>query len=108
MTYKCKQCGQSYEDKFLAEAMGECWHKETISREPYPFDVEECVTCGAIGTELKRMQFSTWEGFGKLWEWAQRQPWWEEFYWQNSAEWRCKIVHPDRFAEAIYEFLKGI
>ena len=60
--------------------------------------------------------FSTWPGFGKLWEWAQDQEWWQEFveymdinltdFVIGELEVFPWIINPDRFANAVYEFLK--
>ena len=75
-------------DKFLTESMGECWHEFSNN-------------------------FSTWEGFGKLWEWAVKQEWFSDFL--KHAEkimkmpitgWIEYFVQPDRFADALYKFLK--
>ena len=46
--------------------------------------------------------FSTWEGFGKLWEWAIEQEWWYEFW--IEQEWSKPNLK--NFANAIYKFLK--
>lgn len=90
-------------DKFLTEAMEEEFSQYT--HEIY-----------------KENNLSTWEGFGKLWEWAQKQEWWKEFCFSPIGDgYHCYIVskgldkfaigcayiHPDRFADAVYQFLKG-
>jgi hypothetical protein len=57
-------------------------------------------------------KFSTWEGFGKLWEWAQKQGWWNSFI--DAGGMDCSKdrlfpvagIHPNRFADALYELLK--
>ncbi len=66
--------------------------------------------------------FSSWRGFGKLWEWAQQQEWFKKFL--VSANVSCgyemsidfaeavgvslpdELIQPDRFADAVYSFLK--
>lgn len=71
-------------DKHLTEAMGECWYQ---SNQTY------------------NTNFSTWEGFGKLWEWSQKQEWWEDYI--NNFENHSLInVNPDRFADTVYTYLK--
>jgi hypothetical protein len=57
--------------------------------------------------------FSTWDGFGKLFCWAKEQRWWEEFVDADMADrghknWLFPIgrIHPDRLANSIYKFLK--
>jgi hypothetical protein len=57
------------------------------------------------------IDFSTWTNFGKLWEWAQGQEWWSWFvheYIFDSMEGfqDLSLIHPDRFADALYQFLK--
>jgi len=87
-------------DKFLTQAMGyrfiEVIPGFEISLERFP--------------EFGKETFSEWEWFGLLWEWAQKQEWWI-----NALElWDCshgymisfRLIHPDRFADALYQFLK--
>jgi len=104
-------------DKFLTEAMGECWH-------------------GISDYSEKEQNYSTWQGFGKIWEWAKVQEWWGDFiYYKQSmftvskgeilggtasnpvyehvinvdSKFLAKIIdliNPDTFADALYEFLK--
>jgi len=103
--------GGDVRDKFLTEAMGECWHEwEALEIE----SAWECSTCKCLWDCTKsRVDFSTWEGFGKLWEWAQQQEWWEGFLRDNipflyqASPSNFKIIHPDRLTEAVYEFLKN-
>lgn len=89
-------------DKFLTEAMDECWLSE-----------EELTFCSSCGQEWRcNTDFTTWEGFGKLWEWAQPQKWWGNFKaWSKGVEAVSmpineQLIHPDNFAEAVYKFLK--
>ena len=86
-------------DKFLTEAMGECWHQRQRH-----------------GTYLyyKNNYISTWQGFGKLWEWAEDQKWWDEFVDKDLVSrghkpWLFPLgwINPNNFANALYEFLKG-
>jgi hypothetical protein len=104
-------------DKFLTEQMGECWH------DGEPFFTNNVIYCPKCHKNLKAINeendFSTWEGFGKLWEWAQKQ----------NMEWQCRfndycfkllgyrggcsyeyipklIINPDRFADTVYAYLK--
>jgi hypothetical protein len=99
----------SERDKFLTEQMGECWHDL----------FRHCSKCAAYCRKCQKEiyeeqnNFSTWEGFGKLWEWAQKQEWWREFHnqflstpWKVSKLMNTDLVHPDRFADAVYEYLR--
>jgi hypothetical protein len=50
--------------------------------------------------------FSTWAGFGVLWVWCKRQPWWGN----HAHEWDEErilqsIIDPDIFADTIYGHL---
>ena len=99
-------------DKFLTEAMGECWHENIFS--PGGGYCGKCQESHSKMRPLPNNNFSTWEGFGKLWEWAQEQEWWGnlDFYIFHFNEYYPDIedfqelIHPDRFADAVYKFLK--
>ena len=100
-------------DKFLTKAIGECWHEPEDGYYDY-----SCVHCGIYGRTpksviIKRIDFSTWEVFGKLWEWAVKQEWWEDEFQKYSSfmddSTICVyegLINPDRFADAVYKFLK--
>lgn len=110
-------------DKFLTEAMGECTHPELFDSKAYQ-GRKICRECGRIDSLCHTIDFSTWTGFGKLWEWGQKQEWWESFIiegdfthsWgtglipsEHEASWitaMLDIVNPTNFANALYEFLK--
>lgn len=108
-------------DKFLTESMEECWHKWKDYQDLHPeidvdIDKNECLRCHEvyyISKEPKNCDFSTWQGFGKLWEWAGEQEWFpyfinEEFfgcYGGVSFNFARNFINPDRFADALYEFL---
>ena len=50
--------------------------------------------------------FSTWPRFGWLWQRAKKKGWWRKFF-DNYKEYDGFISHidPDRFADALCEFL---
>lgn len=85
----------SERDKYLTEAMGFAY--SFCSQQNY----ENGFDC------------STWEGFGKLWNWSQKQVWWAHFlfilnyeadnYYQIIPAY---VIHPDMFADAVYNYLK--
>ena len=87
-------------DKFLTEAMGECWH-EVLGGQ------WNCYKCRNENT--LNYDFSTWEGFGKLLEKARDNQGVGIIVAQNIL---AKVIEksmnniPDRFANAVYEFLK--
>ena len=92
-------------DRFLTEAMGECWHGHTISW---------CEKCQIAGRSLS---FSIPNGFFKLWDWAIKQDWWSAFgdlYYITPADGGITaiqleyLIDPDRFANTIYQYLSGI
>lgn len=99
-------------DKFLTEAMGECWHiyKRTAKGKPWI-----CWKCGQMKARDKTPKFanyfSTWEGFGKLWEWSLSQSWFEEFKYDVYKYSTYNTIHqniicPNNLADSLYEFLK--
>jgi hypothetical protein len=106
-------------DKYLTEAMG-LYHKS----EKRENDVYYCV-CGKVwGSDCAAKSincipsFYAWTGFGKLWEWAQEQEWWKDFgpfgHFEidfGKREYKVMLdftlINPDRFANAVYEFLKA-
>ena len=107
-------------DKFLTEAMDECWHK-WVRRgylETSKMPGWLCINCnngvGAIHAHAPsplRNDFSTPDGFFKLWGWAQKQEWWNSFVYEYTgvhldALNLISLINPDRFSNAIYEFLK--
>lgn len=112
----------SERDKFLTEVMGECWHIregiEYYTDSGTPYHVCRCgkkLVFHEIST-FYNPNFSTWIGFGKLWEWATQQDWWEkftdlcEYNRQFHQKWAHQvlpeIIHQDKFADAVYKFLK--
>ena len=83
-------------NKFLTEATGECCPKffETYGYHKY-------------------VDFSTWEGFGKLWEWASDQGWWDTFLTDNGRYndnfemfINENFVNPEQFAKAVAHYLQ--
>lgn len=83
-------------DKFLTEAMGGVW-LQTLN-----MGMVKSPSC----KESTTTDFSTWAGFGKLWTWAQQQEWWKSFSAYLFGWGDLSIINPDRFANAVYDFLK--
>ena len=98
-------------DKFLTEAMRECWHR-------YMGYGSICLICSDYRpSQGQNNNFSSWRGFGKLWEFAQQQEWWDDFcdyhfltLHEENEEMitylDLTILQPDKFADAVYTFLK--
>ena len=96
-------------DNFLTEAMGDCWHEWTEDLDEYTDFT--CLKCGkqVFDIEVANTDFSTWEGFGKLWEWSQKQDWCIDFLLSIdclSFALDIYFVNPDRFADAVCKYLK--
>lgn len=53
-------------DEYLTKKLGNCPHSNVIIEEPFPFDVEECADCGAVGDGLRLLSFNAWAGFGAI------------------------------------------
>ena len=75
-------------DQRLTEAMGKRWNENS---------------------PCKNLDFSTWTGFGLLWEWAKEQEWWNSFrhdLWYSPTGIRLEdLIDPDRLADAVDRFL---
>lgn len=102
-------------DNFLTVvAMGECYHKNSFWCNSITEEITyKCRLCNKSSTKtFINNDFSTWKGFGKLWEWAQEQKWWADFVsekMQTKVELQLNtysIINPDVFADAVYEFMK--
>ncbi len=98
----------SNRDKFLAEAICKNFYKPTL------FNCCTCQDCGHNNDECICIEFGEWYGFGKLWEWARLQNWWIDFEktYDGISDWRffsldLNFIHPDKFADAIYEYLQN-
>ena len=106
-------------DRFLTEAMGECWHiaeREVIPENgDTPYNLCRCGRKMCLGDFLYNPNFSNWIGFGKLWDWSQKQEWWGYFVHKQYCkkgkqltvdELLQNLINPDRFADAVYAYLK--
>jgi hypothetical protein len=99
-------------DKYLTEAMGLKWKQEIPG-----------VRYGMFGPP-ENINFDSPDGFFKLWNWAQGQEWWTEFQKKISyrvQEWsdvyhavlsnyagiQPQYIHPTRFADAVYDYLRA-
>jgi hypothetical protein len=105
-------------DQFLTEWLGECWHEVPDNG----FKYQICKKCGAAILIVTGWQdFSTWPGFGKLWEAAQKDEEFERFLVEQEIVKDCSyegwdgftvsayklnlsFINPDRFAAAWAKF----
>lgn len=98
-------------NKFLTESMGECWHEWALEKDTPPFREYSCNKCNMVYVinPSDKIDFLTWEGFGKLWEWAIKQVWWEKFTWFHQSiedEILTELINPEHFAKAVAEYLQ--
>ena len=91
------------------EVVRGCWHewpKEPSSRLQSRSDL--CLKCGGIRGGVFYIDFSTWHGFGELWDQLKQRKYWGEFLaWLTQkyswAEWEVKT--PSQRADVVFEFL---
>jgi hypothetical protein len=82
-------------DKFLTKALGYKIHDDN---EVYPANESRL---------FAPLDFSCWEGFGKLWEWTQQQEWRQDFCKTFYGHYDLLLlIQPDRFADAVYNYLQ--
>ena len=99
------------QNKYLTEAMGDCWHDWDGKTS---WSVKDMCRCGAHpACHLKPPNFSTWEGFGKLWAWARKQDWWDVSFIYDMIEDDSQkgmvyeeLINPENFARAVVDFLQ--
>ena len=113
-------------DKFLTEqVLGDCWHEASgmswicgncKADVGWNGSIENAVDVATLNHDS-----STPEGFFKLWNAAQTKDWWDDFLnlagvghsapmikagEENYMFIYPEFIHSDRFADALYEFLK--
>ena len=99
-------------DKYLAESMGYEFGS-VFGRHGGYYHGQAWKKDGQYA--FRHVNFSDWIGFGKLWEWAQNKR-----VDGSTVAYHCLVfftagkvcrvvdyLNPDRFASAVYEFLKG-
>lgn len=109
-------------DKFLTEAMKENWYgrslQQTETTNGRPVKREACNKCKTPYSCMCDNNFSTPDGFFKLWNWAKEQEWWCLFLDEENCGEHCLSAHgdelfqiygeyinPNLFADALYKFL---
>lgn len=110
-------------NKFLTETMGECWHQRILLEKEEganpATDFFSCV-CGKDPHLVwpdwyrfhKNNDFFTWEGFGKLREYMQKENLYCAFHEYHCFErsldlWELTET-PGKFAKAIHAYLKDL
>jgi hypothetical protein len=118
-------------DQFLTEVMGFCWHEQGEKvgicgkcGDSLPGPEVACLGGGSKIAIKRKYNFDDWTGFGVLWEWAHKQPWWATFLFKEYAgrdvdellmplekvkEYAFGLlgfVSPSRFPDAVYRFLE--
>jgi hypothetical protein len=94
-------------DKFLTEAMGYKWHD--CQSNPDGFWCDDCADEHEVSAD-----FSTWEGFGQLWEWCNGNNGFMmgtfiRIYTDHDPDnmlLPTHLINPNRFANAVYKYLK--
>ena len=108
-------------DKFLTEqVLGECWHEKAKVFHNPAGHMAKC-TCGKLSVpqstqelgkipwEFIQHDFSTPEGFFKLWNAAKEKDWWPKFMFDADGHAKTPImvlINPDHLANALEAFLK--
>lgn len=110
-------------DKFLTEKMGLCWHDWFYKGTHPPYRDPEfkpdkiCSNCGidfykqlSLGINECNFDFSTPEGFFKLWNWAAEQDWWQHFIERVTVgHFKVRdiisIINPTVFADEVWGYL---
>jgi hypothetical protein len=99
-------------DKFLTEAMGECWHEWVETNDEW--GELYCSKCNTMMSDCLKFvdtfhKYSEWDGFGKLITWVRQQEWYERFHVETNGSiesWRNYLIDPDELACAVYVYLK--
>ena len=102
--------------KYLTEVMGECWH--TFKCIDFEYECQCGLTASSPNSPnsplVQNSDFSTWEGFGKLWGWSIQQSWWPDFSrCLDTPTVECndvthidfRVINPETFTSSIYDFL---
>lgn len=108
----CKENVQEI-NKFLTEAISSCSRDEGVFRSSGYLC---CVKCNQIIDRgltpcIGIVDFFTWNGFGNLWKWSQKQEWNYDLIKLLESEqqsYNHKWLNPEKFALAVYKYLKGI
>lgn len=100
--------------KLIADAMGKCYHTDNPFEDMSKPIVVKCRKCSTLlGCWV---DYSSWDIFGEIWEWAFNKTWWEWFmaWWlfECTAEpWEVEhygyqLIRPTVFIPALAEFMR--
>ncbi len=97
-------------DRVLTEKVVRgCWHEwPEKPSSPGQLGSDLCKKCGGLRGAVTHINFSTWKGFGELWEQLRQRKYWGDFWnWLNQKyswnEWESKT--PSQRADVVFEFL---
>ncbi len=98
-------------DRILTEkVIRGCWHEwpERPSSRFQPVS-DLCKKCGDLRGAVEYIDFSSWRGFGELWDQLKQRKYWGEFWkWLTHEypweEWELKT--PSQRADVVFEFLQ--
>ena len=98
-------------DRILTEKIIRgCWHEwPEKPSSPWQFGSDLCKKCGGLRGSVYYIDFSTWKGFGELWEQLRKRKYWQEFWkWLTRKysweEWELK--NPSQRADVVFKFLQ--
>lgn len=112
-------------DKLIVEALGGCFHTWKIGEEiDRNTVIYKCMKCKKEIPQNRwlvppfdgfHLDFTTWDGFGWIWERVQKMKWFKDFWtWLNIEDKiTSKIlfvpmyIHPTRFRDALADWLKA-
>lgn len=93
-------------DRFLTEAMGECWHQYDPEKPLMTYSLIAYVCEKCKNFILGNYDYSTAEDFTRLWKWAGEQDYLADTVAELSKGLNEGSVSKDGAADALYEFLK--
>jgi hypothetical protein len=96
-------------DRILTEKIVRgCWHGYPDKGSSlWQFSSSNCKKCGAFFGHAIHINFSTWNGFGELWDQLKQRKYWSDFWkWLTQKysweEWESKAL--DQRADVVFQF----
>lgn len=98
--------------RIITEKMGKCWHEwEPSEDEGFPI----CKKCFCrryhVFDPTQINDDQQWDWFGKVWNWAKEQEWWDDLlheFWISGPHktWLDRAINPTTFAITLAEWLE--